>query len=154
SGGISSSVATAPGTTARATVAAAPAPTIPSLNYASDNVGISDDADPAAADLDGGGYSYSAEALAAAGLAPGAPATHDGRTFTPPDVPAGRPDNVLASGQTIAISGAGTIGFLGASDYYSSSGAGTITYTDGTTQSFTLSLADWFANAAAPGGDI
>jgi len=33
-------------------------------------------------------------------------------------------------------------------------GSGTVTYTDGTTQSFTLSLADWWANAAAPGGDI
>jgi hypothetical protein len=60
----------------------------------------------------------------------------------------------LASGQTITVSGSGTLGFLGASDYYGSSGTGTITYTDGTKQSFTLSLADWWANAAAPGGDV
>ena len=119
-----------------------------------DNVGISNDADPAAGNLDGTGYSYSAAALAAAGLTPGRSVTHDGLTFTWPDVLAGMPDNVLASGQTIAISGSGTLGFLGASDYYGSSGTGTITYTDGTTQSFTLSLADWWANAAASGSDI
>jgi len=158
-GSASSSVTTAPRTTppvttAPATVAAAPAPTAPALNGAFNNVGISDDANPAAGNLDGGGYSYSAEALAAAGLTPGTSVTHDGLTFIWPDVPVGMPDNVLASGQTIAISGSGTLGFLGASDYYSSSGTGTITYTDGTTQSFTLSLADWWANAAAPGSDI
>jgi len=157
SGSISSSATAAPATTAAAptaTATAVPVTAATALNGAFDNVGISDDADPAAGNLDGGGYSYSAQALAAVGLAPGASITHDGLTFTWPDVPAGLPDNVLASGQTIAVSGSGTLGFLGASDYYSSSGTGTITYTDGTTQSFTLSLADWWANDAAPGGDI
>jgi hypothetical protein len=135
-------------------VAIGTATTGAALNGAFDNAGISSNADPAAGNLDGGGYSYSAQALAAVGLTPGASLTHDGLTFTWPDVPAGEPDNVLASGQTIAVSGSGTLGFLGASDYYSSSGTGTITYTDGTTQSFALPLADWWANTAAPGGDI
>ena len=131
-----------------------PATTAPPLSGAFNNSGISDDADPAAGNLDGGGYSYSAQALAAAGLSPGASVTHDGLTFTWPDAAAGAPDDMLASGQTISVSGSGTLGFLGASDYYGSSGTGTITYTDGTTQSFTLSLADWWANTATAGGNI
>jgi surface antigen len=154
SSGALSSATTAPPTTAPPTTGPATTAAAPALNGAFNNVGISDDANPAVGNLDGGGYSYSAQALAAADLTPGASVAHDGLTFTWPDVAAGTPDNVLASGQTIAVSGSGTLGFLGASDYYGSSGTGTITYTDGTTQSFTLTLADWWANAAATGGDI
>ena len=56
---------------------------------------------------------------------------------------------------TIAVSGSGsTLGFPGAANNGTATGAGTITYTDGSTQPFTLSLADWRANAAAGGGDI
>jgi beta-glucosidase len=81
--------------------------------------------------------------------------THDGLTFTWPNVLPGTPGNVTAGGQTIALSGSGTtLGFLGTGDYGTASGSGTITYTDGTTQQFTLSFADWWANTAAPGGDI
>ena len=42
----------------------------------------------------------------------------------------------------------------GTGDYGTASGTGTIVYTDGTTQPFTLSFADWWANTATPGGDI
>ncbi len=34
------------------------------------------------------------------------------------------------------------------------SGTGTITYTDGSTQSFGLVMADWFNNAAVPGDEV
>ena len=126
-----------------------------SLAAAFGNAGISDDANPSAGSLDGGGFSYSAQALAAAGLTPGASVQHDGLAFTWPDAAAGTPDNVVAGGQTIPVSGSGaTLGFLGTSDYGASSGTATITYTDGSTQAFTLSFADWWANAAAAGGDI
>jgi beta-glucosidase len=126
----------------------------PSLAAAFDNPGISDDTHPTAGNLDGGGYSYSAQALAGAGLTPGAPVTHDGLTFTWPDAAPGSPDNVVAGGQTVGVTGSGTtLGFLGTGDYGTTSGQGTITYTDGSTQSFTLSFADWWANAAT-GGDI
>jgi beta-glucosidase-like glycosyl hydrolase len=129
-----------------------------SLSAAFDNVGISDDSNPAPGNLDGGGRSYSAQGLASASptaLTPGATVTHDGLTFTWPNVPAGSPDNVAADGQAIPVSGTGsTLGFLGTGDFGTASGTGTIVYGDGSTQSFRLSLADWWANRAAPGGDI
>src|SRR5581483_5920680 len=67
----------------------------------------------------------------------------------------GQPDNVVAGGQTFAISGSGaTLGLLGTGDYGEASGAGTIVYTDGTTQQFALDFPDWWSNTAPPGGDI
>ncbi|MBV9855104.1 MAG: glycoside hydrolase family 3 C-terminal domain-containing protein [Streptosporangiaceae bacterium] len=126
-----------------------------SLSAAFGNPGISDDSNTAAGNLDGGGFSYSAQALAAAGLTPGATVTHDGLTFTWPNAQPGMPDNVVAGGQTIAVSGSGaTLGLLGTGDYGSASGTGTITYTDGSTQQFTLTFPDWWSNTAPAGGDI
>jgi beta-glucosidase-like glycosyl hydrolase len=127
----------------------------PSLAAAYDNVGISDDSDPAAGSLDGGALSYSAQALAAAGLTPGGTVTHDGTTFTWPGVAPGKPDNVVASGQTVAISGTGpTLGIVGTANNGTASGTGTITYADGSTQPFDLSFSDWWANSAAQGSDV
>jgi beta-glucosidase len=127
----------------------------PSFTSMLNNTGISDDANPTGANFDGGGASYSAQALAAAGLTPGATITHDGVTFTWPNAQPGQPDNVVAGGQTFPISGSGsTLGLLGASDYGDSSGTGTIVYTDGTTQEFTLNFPDWWSNTAPAGGDI
>jgi beta-glucosidase len=127
----------------------------PSPAAAYNNVGISDDSDPAAGSLDGGALSYSAQALAAAGLTPGSPVTHDGTTFTWPAVAAGQPDNVVASGQTVAISGTGpTLGIVGAANNGTASGTGTIVYADGSTQPFDLSFSDWWANSAAQGSDV
>jgi beta-glucosidase len=126
----------------------------PSLTAAFNNPGISDDAHTSAGNLDGGGFSYSAQALAAVGLTPGVSVTHDGQTFTWPSAAPGTADNVVAGGQTVGMSGSGpTLGFLGTGDYGTVSGTGTVIYTDGTTQSFDLSFADWWANAAT-GGDI
>ncbi|HEY1643313.1 MAG TPA: glycoside hydrolase family 3 C-terminal domain-containing protein [Streptosporangiaceae bacterium] len=127
----------------------------PSLSSAFDNPGISDDASPAAGNLDGGGSSYSAQALATAGLTPGATITHDGLSFTWPDAAPGTADNMAADGQTIKLSGSGqTLGLLGTGDYGTASGTGTIVYTDGTTQQFSLTFSDWWANQASAGGDI
>ena len=85
------------------------------LAGAFNNTGISADADVTAADFDGTGTSYSEQALTSVGFGPGAVITHDRLTFTWPDVPAGQPDNVVAAGQTILLSGSGTtLGFLGA----------------------------------------
>jgi beta-glucosidase-like glycosyl hydrolase len=127
----------------------------PSLAAAYDNVGISDDSDPSAGSLDGGALSYSAQALAAAGLTPGSPVTHDGTTFLWPGVAPGKPDNVVAGGQTVAISGTGpTLGIVGAANNGTASGTGTIGYADGSTQPFDLSFSDWWANSAAQGSDV
>ena len=133
----------------------APAP-LASLPGVFDNTGISDDADPAAGNLDGDGTSYSAQALAAALLTPGAAVTHDGVTFTWPRSAPGHGDNVVADGQVIGLSsGAGrTLGIVGASDYGTATGTGTITYADGSIQRFTVSFPDWWSNASPPNGDI
>ncbi|HEY9241872.1 MAG TPA: glycoside hydrolase family 3 C-terminal domain-containing protein, partial [Streptosporangiaceae bacterium] len=126
-----------------------------SFTSAIDNVGISDDNNPSAGNLDGGGASYSAQTLAAAGLTPGATVTHDGLTFTWPAAQPGTPDNVVAGGQTIPVSGSGsTLGLLGAGDYGAAGGTVTITYTDGSTQSSDLTFSDWWSKTAPPGGDI
>jgi beta-glucosidase len=127
----------------------------PSFTSTLSNPGISDDASPSAGNLDGGGVSYSAQTLAAAGITPGASITHDGLTFTWPSAQPGQPDNAIAGGQTFAISGSGsTLGLLGSGTYGDSSGTGTIIYTDGTTQQFSMTLPDWWSNTAPSGGDI
>jgi beta-galactosidase len=115
------------------------------LSAAANNAGISDDSDVTTASFDGVGNSYSAQALAAAGLAPGATVVHDGITFSWPVVPPGQPDNVVAQGQTVLVSGSGTtLGFLGAGSPADASGSGTVHYTDGSTSGFTVTLDNYF----------
>src|SRR5262249_28524434 len=81
-------------------------------------------------------------------ITPGGTVTHGGLTFTWPDVAVGKPDNVVAGGQTIKFSGTGAkLGFLGTANNGTASGSGTITYTDGTTQPFTIGFPDWRAGA-------
>jgi beta-glucosidase-like glycosyl hydrolase len=127
----------------------------PSFNAAFDNTGISNDTAPSAGNYDGGGASYSAQALAAAGLTPGAAFHHDGVTFTWPNVAGGTPDNIVASGQTVPLSGSGsTLGVIGAAAYGTASGSGTIVYTDGSTQTYALAFADWWSKTALGGTDV
>lgn len=104
---------------------------------------------------DGGGYSFQADALSAAGLAPGACVTAQGVTFTWPSFGPGSYDNVRAAGQTIALSGTGSVlGFLGAGANGTQSGTVTVHYTDGTSATATLSFADWYADSAVSGGTV
>jgi beta-glucosidase len=128
-----------------------------SLAAAYDNAGISDNSDPSAANFDGTGESYSAEALAAGTPTPltaGGQATIGGTTFTWPSA-VGAPDNVISDGQLIDLSGSGTdLGFLGAGAFGTASGTGTITYTDGSTQTFAIAMADWYNNAAVAGDEV
>ncbi|MFZ0217866.1 MAG: NEW3 domain-containing protein, partial [Candidatus Dormiibacterota bacterium] len=130
-------------------------PVVIPLSAAYDNAGISDDAaPPTTANFDGVGNSFSEEALTAAGFAPGGTVKVGGLSFTWPAVAAGSADNVVAQGQTISIAGSGTnLGFLGASASGSNTGSGTVHYTDGTTSTFPLALADYF-NPAASGADV
>lgn len=110
------------------------------------NVGISDDSNPSGASFDGGCCSYSFQALQAAGVTPGGTVTFNGVNFTWPNVPAGQLDNYVAQGQTIAVpagSNENTVAFLGAANNGNASGQGIITFTDTSTQSFTLNLSDW-----------
>ncbi len=111
--------------------------------------GISDDGSPTTANYDGDGFSYSEQALTAAGLGPGATVTSGGITYTMPSAPANQPDVIGASGQTIPVtapSGAKNIGFLGSAVNAGTTGASgtvTVTYTDGTTSAATLGMTDW-----------
>jgi beta-galactosidase len=113
------------------------------------NPGISADGDAAAANFNGTGASYSEQALTSAAFGPGAVIAHDGLTFIWPDVPAGQPDNVAATGQTILLSGSGTtLGFLGAASSSGQNGSGTVYYTDGTTSKFQLALGSYLGPPA------
>ncbi|MFJ4634008.1 hypothetical protein [Streptomyces sp. NPDC088847] len=71
------------------------------------------------------------------------------------DVTAGTPDNTVANGQYVTLHGsAASLGFLVSASYGPAIGTGTINYTDGTTQSYTLTAPDWFATEAPPGGEV
>jgi hypothetical protein len=129
--------------------------TYSSVKAAYDDTGVAPAASLLDGNYDGAGFSFDSDALPAAGLAPGATVTAQGVSFTWPSYAPGTFDNVRAGGQTIAVSGSGTsLGFLGTGANATQSGTVTINYTDGTSSTGTLSLADWFANAAAPGGTI
>lgn len=131
--------------------------TIPyaSLAAAFGNVGITADSDHTPGNFDGYGNSFSATALSDVGITPGAQVTSGAMTFTWPNVAAGEPDNVVASGQTIAVSGSGsTLGFLGAAGNGVASGTGTIVYTDGSTQPFTIGFQNWILAAPVAGSTL
>jgi serine/threonine protein kinase len=124
------------------------------FSQAFNNAGIAPQADNGAANLDGTGKSYQAEALAAAGYLPGGQVTHDGISFAWPDASPGAPDNVVAQGQTFLLPATGAhLAFLGAAAFGSSGGDGTIFYQNGTQQAFHLVMDDWWANQATPGQD-
>jgi hypothetical protein len=138
--------------TARQTIV----PLIPSadLSEAYNNVGITDDSNTEPGNFDGSHSSLSAQALAAVGVVPGGAVTHNGMQFSWPDVAPAQPDNVVAQGQAFAVSGSGTnLGFLAAATHGPAGGTGTINYSDGTTQQFTISLPDWYSNPPS-GSDV
>jgi Glycosyl hydrolase family 76 len=121
------------------------------------NAGVSDDTDQATANLDGHGFSYSEQALTAAGLAPGAAVTSGGVQYNWPGVAAGQPDNLITAGQVIAVppvTGATELGVMGSATNGPSSGTLTITYTDGTTQTATLGFTDWTSGTLSFGNAI
>ncbi|HEY3955667.1 MAG TPA: glycoside hydrolase family 2 TIM barrel-domain containing protein [Streptosporangiaceae bacterium] len=122
---------------------------VTSLADAFSNTGISDDSDVTSANFDGVGNSFSAQALAQAGLTPGGSFSSGGISFTWPNVPSGSPDNVLSEGQTILVSGSGTqLGFVGAGSPSNEGGTGTIYYTDGSTSSYMVTLDNYFTPPA------
>ena len=132
---------------------ASPRPSAPvDLSAAYNNAGISDDAAPSQANFDGGGYSYSAQALQTAGITAGGSVVVNGVAFQWPAAPAGTTDNVVAAGQTVSLAtptGGTTLAVLGAATNGPSTGTGTITYSDGSTQSFTLGFSDWTLNGTS-----
>ena len=126
-----------------------------SLPAAFNNVAVSDDSNPAAANFDGGGYSYSAQALATVGITPGATVKGGGFSFTWPAAQPGQPDNVSTSGQVVNVTGTGSqLAFLGAGAFGTQTGPVTVTYTDGSTSTGTLTMPDWYADAAVTGSQL
>jgi hypothetical protein len=120
-----------------------------SLLAATNNAGISDDSAVGQANFDGGGASYSAQALAAQGWTPGGTKTVDGVNFTWPQSTPGWPDNVIAQGQNIAVnasSGTQTLAFLGSAADGPSEGMVTEHYSDGSSAQYWLGFSDWTLN--------
>src|SRR6266516_4388581 len=135
------------------TPTATPTPTPDAYN----NTAISHDYATTTANYDGAGNSYSAEALGADVITPGGIVTADGFAFTWPGVSAGTSDNYLANGQKIAITPIGQadhLGVLGSAVNGAASGTATITYTDGSTQTFTLGFTDWTTKTTSFGNTV
>jgi lysophospholipase L1-like esterase len=130
-------------------------PPTASLSDYFDNIGITSDSSPGSGNIDLLANSYSYQALSAAGITPGSTITSDGLSYTWPDAAAGAPDNVVAAGQTVLLTpaaGTTTLGILGSATWGPSQGTATITYTDGSTQTFTLAYSDWtLAGGLLPG---
>jgi len=97
------------------------------------NVGVSTDT-AYGGDFDGYGDSYSYQALRAVGY----------------DIKPGVPDNVVAAGQAVSLSGVGSsLTFIGAASHRSASGGITVSYTDGSTTQSVLGFTDWTRNGGA-----
>jgi hypothetical protein len=132
-----------------AALAAAPGPVELSLAPYFNNTGVASASNQNAGNIDGNGFAFSAEALAAVGAQAGATITYHGVPFTWPDVAAGKPDNVVASGQALRISGAGTtLAFLLAAGWGPATGTGEVVYANGSVQKFTVDAPDWWTQCA------
>ncbi|WP_144127877.1 glycoside hydrolase family 95 protein [Catellatospora sichuanensis] len=118
---------------------------VPTLEETFSNVSTTSDDNTGVGNFDGGGATLSAQALAQAGVTPGATVSRNGVNFRWPAVQSGAPDNAVATGQSIAVSGTGSqLGFLAAGTYGAVSGTATVVYADGTRQAFTLGVPDWY----------
>ncbi|MDF9875433.1 NPCBM/NEW2 domain-containing protein [Cellulosimicrobium cellulans] len=127
-----------------------------SLAAAFNHVSITSVATKGAGNFDGGGASFSEDALAAAGATWGQPLAvqrgEDTIEFQWPDSDPGVPNSMALNGQTVALSGKGThLAFLGSS----ATGAGvtpevTVTYADGTTSTQTFYFPNWLIQASGP----
>lgn len=114
----------------------------PTLESAFNNVGITADDNPRDGDFDGSGNSFSEQALADVGLAPGAAIAHEGVRYEWPDVPRGSAD-VAGGGATIRLDGqAERVGILG-SGIGQAVGTFTVHYADGTTADAELAFLNW-----------
>ena len=127
-----------------------------SVSAAFDNSGISSDDNTSTGSIDAEGASLSLQALAAEGWHAGESTDHDGVSFPwPATAGTGQPDNIVAGGQAVEITGAGgKLGFVGTSTFGVTSGSGVIVYTDGTTQTYALAFSDWWGGSPAQGSDF
>ena len=111
---------------------------------ANNSRGIASSASAADGNFDGFGYSYAAEALAAAGVN-GATVSFGGVTFPWPAANSAL-DNTIPIGQSITFSTqqtGGQLAFLGAASAGPSTGTLTLKYSDGSTATAPLTFSDW-----------
>jgi hypothetical protein len=119
------------------------------------NIGITSNAAPTHGNLDGAQAAFSFQALAAHGVRPGVVITYDGIPFVWPDVAAGKPDNVTASGQTLTVREAGTrLDFLLTATWGPAKGTATVVYSGGSTQKFTIGAPDWTLSCQSGAPDV
>ncbi|WP_426362594.1 FG-GAP-like repeat-containing protein [Streptomyces sp. E-08] len=107
----------------------------------------------APANFDWHDHGYPGTGLAAAGWTPGAHVIVNGTDYALPAGAHGQPDNVVADGQEVALSGEGdALGFLAATTTgpdsattlpVAATGTGTIAYSDGSTSTYTLDVPHW-----------
>ncbi|GAA0463244.1 alpha-1,2-mannosidase [Paractinoplanes deccanensis] len=124
----------------------------PSYTQGSDarnNVGTTPDGKGNLGSMDLSDWSFSREALAAAGATPGAslPLSDTGIAFTWPTAEPGTPDNWIPHGQRVDLPNrpATAVSFLGLSTNGPATGTATVVYTDRTTQQVPVTFADWAA---------
>lgn len=126
-----------------------------SIAEARDNVGVTTLETTGEGDFDGGGNSFSAEALEAEGVTPGATLEGAGAEFTWPDVAGGEADNVTATGQAIEVGAAGSqIAFLASGSGLNATGTLTVYYTDGSSSEDTLAVPNWTGVGANPDAEV
>ncbi|MFD6092987.1 NPCBM/NEW2 domain-containing protein [Oerskovia sp. NPDC060338] len=130
------------------------------LAAAFNHVSVTSLATKDAGNFDGGGASFSEDALAAAGATWGDPLTvtsgEDTVEYTWPAAAPGVANSMALDGQTVALSGKGThLAFLGSA----SAGAGvtpevTITYADGTTSKQSFFFPNWLLQGGLNGSSV
>jgi putative alpha-1,2-mannosidase len=116
-----------------------------SMADAANVFGISSDSATADANFDGYGWSYSSQALAAAGATAGGTVSFGGASFPWPAAGAAA-DNLVTIGQTLTFAGqqpGGKLAFLGAASAGPSTGTVVLHYTDGSSANASLTFSDW-----------
>ncbi|MFD5450591.1 NEW3 domain-containing protein [Streptomyces sp. NPDC003470] len=126
------------------------------LSAAYNNVGVTDESNTGPGNYDGGGNSFSAQKLAAAGLTPGGRVEALGAELTWPAAAPGTKGNVSSAGQAIALSGkGGKLVFLGSGVTGGATGTATVYYTDGTSSRGSFGFPNWsFDPADAHGATL
>src|SRR5271166_278385 len=119
-----------------------------SLSSQFNQVGLTDDDHTDLGNLDGGGYSYSINALGGYAVA------WAGTTFYLGS--AGQNNVVSANNQTVVLPGGtySALQLLGAAIFGPKSGTFTVHYSDGTSSTFTQSFSDWGVNSSEPGESV
>ncbi|MEV4669261.1 GH92 family glycosyl hydrolase [Microbacterium sp. LWO12-1.2] len=108
-----------------------------------------------AANCDSQGHGYYRDKLVADGFVQGETLTIPGTelTYDLPAIPAGAPDNITGEGQTVRLSlgsGATQLSFIGTATESNRDSEAVLHFTDGSTQTVTISLGDWVGASGNP----